>query len=637
MQFRRDIQPILADHCYHCHGQDDAARKADLRLDKREASLQGGESDGAAIVPGRPDQSALIARITSTDDGLRMPPTSEKRPLKPAEIELLTRWVAQGAEYSKHWAFEAPVKQVLPPTDPPNNHPIDAFVQQKLTKVGLTFSPPATSESLCRRLFLDLIGVPPSPGEVDQFVQTVNTSGRPAAVRELTNRLMQDVRFGEKWARHWLDAARYADTNGYEKDLPREQWIWRDWVVQSLNSDMPYDQFVTEQIAGDLLPNRTSQQVIATGFLRNGMLNEEGAIVPELFRMEGMFDRMDTVATTVLGLSLKCAQCHTHKFDPISHTEYYRMFAFVNNTYEAQSWVYSPEQEKRISEINAGVAAVEGKIKSQFPDWSERLNNWVASEVEQSKKTTWEFVESDDLHSSTELNHPTTLANKSILVLGHRTVNGDVNMIAQPALKEVTGIRVEILRHGDLPFNGPGRSLKGTWALSELVVEAKQPGSDKWEKLKLTNATADFAEPSHPLEPEWASPSRDKDNKRTCGPAAFLADGDEMTAWRADRGVVHRNSDSVAVAQFEKPVTLPEGTKLKIALVTNHSGDDNGSKKHNDRLLSRGADNNGRSESKLDSLRRRTGHGNSAGVTNGTAASRSVSRVAAVGTRARSA
>ena len=201
-------------------------------------------------------------------------------------------------------------------------------------------SAPAPYDVLCRRIYLDLIGLPPAPQEIDTFIKAADKD-LPSAVDALVDQLLESEHYGEKWARHWLDVARYADSNGYEKDLRREQWAWRDWVIGALNNDMPYDQFLIEQIAGDLLPSRTPEQLIATGFLRNGLVNEEGAIVFEEFRMEGMFDRMDCVGKAVLGLSIQCAQCHSHKFDPISQEEYYGMFAFLNNTFEAKSQVYS--------------------------------------------------------------------------------------------------------------------------------------------------------------------------------------------------------------------------------------------------------------------------------------------------------
>ncbi len=574
LNFNRDIRPILSNHCFHCHGADEGARESGLRLDLRETAMKGGESGSAAIVPGQPERSALLDRLLAQDEDERMPPATEKNPVQPEDVKKIERWISEGAPYSQHWAFLPPEKAALPD----GNHAVDAFVSARLAEEGLAMSPPAASETLCRRLYLDLIGLPPTPHEVDAFVRESAAKGAPDAAAAMADRLLQDRRFGEKWARHWLDAARYADTNGYEKDYPREQWIWRDWVIEAFNRDMPYDEFLIEQIAGDLLPNRTAQQLVATGFLRNGMINEEGAIIPEQFRMEGMFDRMDVIGTSVLGLSLKCAQCHTHKFDPISQSEYYRTFAFLNNTYEAQSWVYDTAQEKKIADTQAGIAASEARLKQRHGDWQHRLEAWEAAELQRINATSWTLVEAEDMHSSTELNHPTMLPDKSILTLGHRTISGDVHIIAQPQVQDATGIRLEILRHGDLPFFGPGRSFKGTWALSELIVEAKKPGGDQWERIQLVNATADFAEPPGPMEAEWVNQTFDKENKRSRGPAAFLADGDELTGWRADRGPGRRNTESVAVAQFEEPLTLPEGTKLKIALLTNHGGDDNGPK-----------------------------------------------------------
>jgi hypothetical protein len=580
IEFNRDIQPILAEHCYHCHGRDEAARQGGLRLDDREAALRGGETAGAAITPGQPEKSAILARILSQDPDLVMPPPQEKKALKPLEIEKLRRWIQEGATYSGHWAFlppvQAPVPQIKTPQGELASNAIDAFVLQRLQQESLAPAPPAAPEILCRRLHLDLIGLPPSPQALDAFIQATAAKGLSTAAAELVDQLLQDRRFGEKWARHWLDAARYSDSNGFEKDLPRDQWAWRDWVIESLNKDLPYDQFIVEQIAGDLLPDRAQRQVVATGYLRNSMINEEGAIVPEEWRMESMFDRMDAIGSGVLGLSLKCAQCHTHKFDPISHNEYYGLFAFLNNTYEAQSWVYSDEQLATIKKIRDGLAAVDDKLRKQTPDWQKKLTDWEAAEQARDGRVAWTVVEPEDTHSSSELNHPTVLADHSVLTLGHRTISGDVHFFATPKWENVTGIRLEVLTHGDLPYGGPGRSYLGTWAITEFVVEVKRPDGDKWEKLKLTDATADFSEPVAGMESDWENKSRDKENQRLRGPVSFLVDGDDKTAWRADRGRGRRNTESVAVAKFESPVTLPPGTKLKVALVTNHGGDDNG-------------------------------------------------------------
>lgn len=541
LEFQRDIQPILAEHCILCHGVDADDRKGGLRLDLRDAALKGGESGVAAIVPGRPADSELIHRITSSDSGTLMPPTSHNKPLTPQEIELLKRWVAQGAKYESHWAFVTPAKTALPDTKQPN--PIDSFVTAGLTAKKLSLSPPAANHELCRRLYLDLIGLPPSPAELAAFEK----QGYEATVEAL----LASERFGEKWARHWLDVARYSDTNGYEKDMPREQWKWRDWVVDALNRDMPYNQFIIEQVAGDLLPKPNQSQIIATGFLRNSMINEEGAIVAEQFRMVEMFDRVDCVGKAVLGLTTQCAQCHTHKFDPLTHDEYYGLFAFLNSSYEAQSWVYTPEQEQQIATIFAGTRAAEQRLKAARPQWAQELPGWEQTILKQ--QPDWQPLVADLLETLSGLNHPTQEADLSILMKGHSSA--DVFLTSAPKLDGVTGLRLEALNHRDLPFNGPGRSKTGTWGINELEVFVKKPDDKNWEKVKLVNVTVDFAEPEQKI----------GDTKKMTGPASFLIDGSDDTTWKADRGAGKRNQPSVAVVQFEKPLEFPEKTQIKVA------------------------------------------------------------------------
>ena len=270
--FQREIQPILAEHCGHCHAVDEQSRQGDLRLDVRAAALEGGASGLPAIVPEKPADSELVRRIRSTDPDEIMPPPHEKKPLTAGQIDLLERWIAAGATYEPHWAFVPPRKASLVAMEGVTN-PIDVFVRSRLASTGLEPAPPADDATLCRRLYLDLVGLPPSPEDLAAFARD--------GYEKTVDTLLASERFGEKWARPWLDLARYSDTNGYEKDLRREMWAWRDWVIAALNRDMPYDQFVLEQIAGDMLPGATQDQVVATAFLRNSMLNEEGAIIPE--------------------------------------------------------------------------------------------------------------------------------------------------------------------------------------------------------------------------------------------------------------------------------------------------------------------------------------------------------------------
>jgi hypothetical protein len=541
VDYQRDVQPILAEHCLHCHGVDAAERKAGLRLDLREDAVRGGESGTPAIVPGKPQDSELIQRVLSADADLVMPPPDQNKPLSKSQQDILSKWISEGAKFETHWAFVPPRKAPLSAAETVN--PIDAFVADHLNRHGLQMSPMAESSTLARRIYLDLIGLPPTPEELQQF----QSDGFATTVQQL----LSSERFGEKWARHWLDLARYSDTNGYEKDLQREQWAWRDWVIDSINRDMPWNTFLLEQIAGDLLPNPTQDQIIATGFLRNSMINEEGAIVPEQFRMVEMFDRIDCVGKSVLGLSTQCAQCHTHKFDPITHHEYYGLFAFLNNTYEAQSWVYTDEQLKQREELRGQIAEVEERIRAERPNWKQELQEWAQAIT--STNAVWTPLDATELGTISGLNHPTQERDKSLLMKGHSSA--DVFMISVPKTDGVTGLRLETLPHRDLPHGGPGRSAMGTWAIHELEVFTRAPGNAEWSKQKLVNATSDFSE----------AEIKSADGKKSTGPVSFLIDGSDDTTWRADRGAEIRNQAGVAVVQFETPQNLADGTELKIA------------------------------------------------------------------------
>jgi hypothetical protein len=573
MDFNRDIRPILSDNCFTCHGQDSGSREGRLRLDERDAALRGGKSGQPAIVPGKPDESEMILRVKAApDDEALMPPTDSHKPaLTPAAVEKLRRWIADGAEYQPHWSFIAPEKRPLPPSSS-GSHPIDAFVSARLAEQKLAAAPPADPAALARRIHLDVTGLPPTPAEVEAFTRSAIRNPQ-SAVEGLVNRLLQQDAYGEKWARLWLDAARYSDSNGYEKDLPREQWAWRDWVIGALNRDLPYDRFIVEQLAGDLLPDAGQDQIVATGFLRNSMTNEEGAIIPEQFRTEEIFDRMDCVGKAVLGLTLQCAQCHTHKFDPITHDNYYGLFAYLNNSYEAQTWVHTAEQQQTISELERTLAALDTRVKQRRPEWQDEIAAWEKNV--RSQLPAWDTLIATELASVSGSTHPTQERDGSILTLGSPRSKDAAYIVAEPALAGVTGLRLEALTHRDLPFHGPGRSKFGTWALSEIAAYVQLPDSAEWRPVRLKHATADFSEPAAKLEDEWAA-DFDKEKRRTRGPVAFLIDGKKETAWRADRGIGQRNQDSVAVLQFESPLDYPRGTKLKVELTYEHGGGESG-------------------------------------------------------------
>lgn len=376
VEFRRDVLPILSEKCFSCHGFDAESRQADLRLDTWAGAI--GEDGGGAVVPGEPDESELVSRIASDDPDVRMPPPDSGAALTGSQVEVLRNWIAQGAEYQKHWSFEPP-QAVSPPEIPGVDHPIDCFVQSRLSKAGLQPSQPATHETLLRRVSLDLTGLPPTVNEIDAFLLEAGRNFDEAYLK-VVDRLLQSPHYGERWGRWWLDQARYADSNGYSIDAPRQIWKFRDWVVNALNEDMPFDQFTIEQLAGDLLPDATQEQKIATGFHRNTQINQEGGIDKEQFRVDSIFDRVATTGTVWLGLTVGCAQCHDHKFDPISQKEYYQLFAFFNNQDEPILNVYSDvaESESVKQELQQVAQQLDAHIAAHaasFEEWESRLTD----------------------------------------------------------------------------------------------------------------------------------------------------------------------------------------------------------------------------------------------------------------------
>ena len=370
LDFNRDIRPILSENCFYCHGQDGNKREADLRLDDRAAAIAAG-----AIVPGDPGASVLLERIHSTDVDVVMPPPNSNRRLSDDQKKLLDRWIKEGAIYTPHWAFVPPVR----PQPPEAKHAvwakndIDRFVLAKLDQVGLKPSPEADRATLIRRLHADLVGLPPTPEEVDAFVADPD----PQAYEKLVDRLLASPHYGERMALSWLDAARYADSNGFQQDGDTWQWIWRDWVVKAFNADMPFDRFSTEQLAGDLLPSAATEQAtleqkIASGFNRNHLLNGEGGAIAEEQRFNNLFDRVDTTSTTWLGLTMACAQCHDHKYDPMTQADYYALLDAFNRVpesgvptrFSARIRVAPPVVELPSEENKAKLAALEAAMKA---------------------------------------------------------------------------------------------------------------------------------------------------------------------------------------------------------------------------------------------------------------------------------
>ena len=352
IDFNQDIRPVLSENCFQCHGPDAANRKAGMRLDTRDGATEA--RDGVrAIDPGDLANSELLARITATDPDTRMPPPESNSRLAPEQVTLLSKWVKAGGEYDRHWAFKKPVRQLLysSPTDSRAwaKNAVDVFIAAKQAEAGVTPSPQASKGTLLRRVSLDLTGLPPSQAQIAVFV--ADTS--PDAFEKVVDGLLQSPHYGERWGRHWLDTARYADSDGYSHDAGRSMWPYRDWVIDAINRDVSFDQFVIEQLAGDMLPDATLPQRIATGFHRNTQINTEGGVDKEQFRIDSIFDRIATTGEVMFGLTLGCAQCHDHKFDPISQVEYYQLFAFFNNVDEPR--IEAPTAEVLVRRAEHGV------------------------------------------------------------------------------------------------------------------------------------------------------------------------------------------------------------------------------------------------------------------------------------------
>lgn len=393
IDFSRDIQPILANHCFSCHGPDEATREADLRLNDRESALA-----SAAIVPEDLEHSKLIERILSLDPDSQMPPPAHKRPLSVEQQSTLQAWISQGAKYAAHWAFEPPARTVferVPAVHVPTEHvptahvsatPIDYFVRQRLTDLQLPFAPPTDRRTLIRRVTLDLTGLPPTPQDVEDFVSDTS----PNAYEKVVDRLLATKHYAERMTMEWLDLARYADTNGYNNDEDRTMWPWRDWVIDAFHHNMPFDQFVVEQLAGDLLPSPSQSQLVATAFLRNQGHNTEGGIIQEEYRVEYVADRVHTTATVFLGLSLQCARCHDHKYDPVSQKEYYEFYAYFNSLDERQASyskflaaepfvrVPSADQETRLQELQQALEEQQESLDRSRLEVDRRLAEWLS-------------------------------------------------------------------------------------------------------------------------------------------------------------------------------------------------------------------------------------------------------------------
>ncbi|MCW5963229.1 MAG: PSD1 domain-containing protein [Bryobacterales bacterium] len=575
--FVRDIQPVLQQACLQCHGE--KLQMGNLRLDAKALAAH-------TVQPGNAEASSLYIRIAGLNDQPRMPMGG--KPLAPEVITRIKQWIDEGAVWPdsasaanatlhQHWAFVPPKRPPLPVLRDAAwaRNPVDRFILARLEQEQLGPSEEADRRTLLRRLSLDLIGLPPTPEEVSAFLNDAS----PHAYQKQVERLLASPHYGERWARIWLDAARYADSDGFEKDKQRWVWFYRDWVIQAFNGDLPYDRFIIEQVAGDLLPNATQENRVATGFLRNSMINEEGGIDPEQFRVEATFDRMEAIGKGILGITIQCAQCHNHKFDPISQEEYYRLFAFLNNSHEANITVYTPAEHQARERILSEIRSIEEGLQQRNPDWRQHFEEWTSQRAQAQPQWKPFTPEVDDI--STGGQRYLTLEDGSLLAAGYAPTRHKVKLTAKLPPGEIRALRLDLLLDPNLPRNGPGRSIKGMGALTEFeaaVVSINDP--KKLTKIKFAGALADLNLPESPIDEIHRDKKELAGEKppRVTGPVTYAIDGKPETAWGIDAGPGRRNQPRTAIFVPAQPIRIVAGTQLVIYLNQSHGGwnsDDN--------------------------------------------------------------
>lgn len=505
VDFKRDVEPIFAQACHQCHGAKRVLGK--LRLDNKGMAMKGGFS-GPSILPGNSKESRLMQRILGEGDEVQMPMGGD--PLKPEQIELIRKWIDEGAHWPDsvekaeipwHWAYIKPHRPELPGVKNKSwvGNPIDAFILARLESEGLQPSPEANKAILLRRVYLDLTGLPPSVEEVDDFLADSSRD----AYEKVVDRLLASPGYGERWARPWLDLARYADSNGYEADHPRVMWKYRDWVINALNRDMPFDQFTIEQTAGDMLPGATTDQRIATGFHRNTMVNMEGGIDPEENRFEILVDRVNTTATVWLGSTIACAQCHNHKYDPFSQKEYYQLMAIFDNSeykidggthsrhvYEPQLSLPTTVQAAKQKVMEGELKRLETKLKQQTPVLDAAQVKWEIGQI--NEKDDWTVLNPTEL-ASTGGATLKELGDGSVLVSGAKAEQDIYTVTARTGLNGITGIRLEALPDESLPKGGPGRDPYGNFFLTGIEVLAAPISGAAKRAVRFDKALVDDA------------------------------------------------------------------------------------------------------------------------------------------------
>jgi len=551
LSFNRDVRPILSNNCFACHGPDENTRSSGLRLDEEEAVLKTHRDGLPAIAPGDRAKSLVWQRITEEDPERRMPPATFHRSLDDEDIETLGRWIDAGAPWEPHWAFIAPERPVVPGIAEADwtRNPIDNFIYRRLEENDLQPSPEADRRALARRLAFDLTGLPPTLEQVRDFVE----DEREDAYERLVDQLLESPHYGEHMARHWLDAGRYADTNGYHIDNERFMWVWRDWVIDAFNGNLSYADFTRWQIAGDLLPEPTEEQLIATGFHRNHMINFEGGAIPEEYRSQYVADRINTTGTIWMGLTLSCAQCHDHKYDPISHREYFELFAFFNNIDEegldgvegnAKPMMPVPteSQRTRMDELRTAIAASEQQLEEEMPEVDAAQADWE-SEWRGKLADRWEPAEPSAVVSQGGAAFE-RLDDGSWLATGENPDQDTYEITIPLEDYGYTAFRLEALAHESHENGAAGRSPNGNLVLTGVEAVYVPAGEEEGTPVVFIDAQADLSQDNYGIQ--------------------NAIDGDAASGWAIDGH--NRPGDRLASFTFAEPVGMPGGGELRLHL-----------------------------------------------------------------------
>jgi hypothetical protein len=571
LDFNRDVRPILSDACFACHGPDEAKAKAKLRLDTREHALKPAKSGAVAIVPGKPDESELVKRIFTSDVDDLMPPEKAHKVLTAAQKETLRRWIAEGAHYQGHWAFGAPTRPVVP-TVPAElatwvRTPIDAFIAARLAEEKLAPRPEASRETLIRRATLDLTGLPPTTAEVDAFL----ADRSPDAYEKVLDRLFQSPRYGEHMAVRWLDAARYADSHGFQTDSSRTMWPWRDWVINAFNANQPFDRFTVEQLAGDLLPDATPQQVVASGFNRNHRINGEGGIIDEEWRIENVIDRVETTGQTWMALTLGCARCHDHKYDPISQKEFFQLFAYFNDVAERGTIqgasnrsggnpdpimrLLDDGQKKRQADLERSIAGAQQELAEVKKRMPELQRAWEAEFIPQLDRDVpaWTALMGEEAKS---LGGAILMRQSDgTWLAGGTNPSVDTYEITAPIpAGQLTGVRLSVLPDASLPNASIGRAGNGNFVLSDIEAEIRAPSLPQPLHAAFTTAKASHEQKGWEIGLILLDPEQAK--KKSKNQSGWAPEGNDLTK-RSERRALF----------LCQPLEVPEGATITVRLL----------------------------------------------------------------------